>query len=57
MLRIPHCLDNRLTGGGDQPYTPAMMYSPETLFSVSDTHFYQKLSKPQGLVLLERLGN
>jgi hypothetical protein len=34
MLRIPHCLDNRLTDGGKiaKPYAPSALYSPETLF-------------------------
>jgi hypothetical protein len=38
MLRIPHCLDSRLTDGGNvvKPYAPAALYSPETLF-FSDT--------------------
>jgi hypothetical protein len=33
MLRIPQCLDNRLTDGrqGFQPYAPSALYSPETL--------------------------
>jgi hypothetical protein len=33
MLRIPHCLDNRLYGC--QAYAPAAVYSPETLILVS----------------------
>jgi hypothetical protein len=33
-----------------------MLYSAETFFPASGTHFYYRLSKPQGLVLLERLG-
>jgi hypothetical protein len=34
-----------------------MLYFPEIFFfSVSGTHFYQRLSKPQGLMLLEGLG-
>jgi hypothetical protein len=46
MLRIPHCLDNRLTDGGE---------------AVSPTHRphstpQKQLSKPQGLVQLEGLG-
>jgi hypothetical protein len=34
MLRIPHCLINRLTGGGKVvgPYAPAALYSTETQF-------------------------
>jgi hypothetical protein len=33
MLRIPRCLDNRLTDGGNvvSPNTPAALYSAETL--------------------------
>jgi hypothetical protein len=58
MLRIPHCLDNLLTDGGKvvrpthQPhFTPQKHY-----FSVSGTHFCQRLSEPQGLVWPEGLG-
>jgi hypothetical protein len=58
MLRIPHCLDNRLTDGGKVvspthlPYfTPQKHY-----FSASGTHFCQRLSKPLGLVRPEGLG-
>jgi hypothetical protein len=34
MLRIPHCLDNRLTDGGKvvSPTLRPLLYSPETLF-------------------------
>jgi hypothetical protein len=34
MLRIPHCLDNRLTNGGMvvSPTHRPLLYSPETLF-------------------------
>jgi hypothetical protein len=39
MLRIPHCLDNRLTDGGKKHY-----------FSASGTHFCYRLRKPQDLV-------
>jgi hypothetical protein len=53
MLRIPHCLDNRLTDGGkvvsptQQPqFTPQKHY----YFNASGTHFCWRLSKPQGLV-------
>jgi hypothetical protein len=59
MLRIPHCLDNRLTGGGKAvslthwPYfTPQKHY----YFYVSGTHFCYRLSKPEGLVRPEGLG-
>jgi hypothetical protein len=60
MLRIPHCIDNRLIDGGKvvspthRPhFTPQKHYSS---FNVSGTHFCQRLSKPQGLVQLEGLG-
>jgi hypothetical protein len=52
MLSIPHCLDNRHTYADKvvrvthRPRsTPQKHY-----FSASGTHFYYKLSKPQGLV-------
>jgi hypothetical protein len=58
MLRISHCLGNRLIDGGKivspthRPrYTPQKHY-----FSASVTHFCQRLSKPHGLVSLEGLG-
>jgi hypothetical protein len=37
-------------------YTLAALYSPETLFSTSGTHFRYRLSKPQGIVRSEGLG-
>jgi hypothetical protein len=59
MLRIPHCLDNRLTDGGKvvrpmyrQHFTPQKHY----YFYASGTHFCWRLSKPQGLVQPEGLG-
>jgi hypothetical protein len=57
MLRIPHCLDNRLTDGGK---VASLMYRPlSTLqkhyFSASGTHVCKRLSKPQGVVRLEGL--
>jgi hypothetical protein len=59
MLRIPNCLDNRLTDGDmvvslthRQRCTPQKRY----YFYVSGTHFCYKLSKPQGLVRPEGLG-
>jgi hypothetical protein len=59
MLRIPHCLDNRLIDGGkvvspthQQHFTPQKHY----YFNVSGTHFCLRLSKPQGLVQPEGLG-
>jgi hypothetical protein len=42
MLRIPHCLDNRLTDGGKfvSPKQRPLLYSLETLFFyASGTHF------------------
>jgi hypothetical protein len=57
MLRIPHCLDNRLTDGRivvSPTYRP--LSTPHKHFSVSGTHFCQRLSKPQGLVRPEGLG-
>jgi hypothetical protein len=58
MLRIPHCLDHRITDGGkvvipthQLPFTPHEHY----YFSVSGTYFYYRLSEPQGLVWPERL--
>jgi hypothetical protein len=50
MLRIPHCLDKRITDGDEivslthrQRSTPQKHY-----FSASGTHFCWRLSKPQG---------
>jgi hypothetical protein len=52
MLRIPQCLDNRLTDGGKvvspthwPHFTPQKHY-----YYVSGTHFFYRLCKPQGLV-------
>jgi hypothetical protein len=41
MLRIPHCLDNRLTDGVKfvSPTCRPLLYSPETLFYAFRTHF------------------
>jgi hypothetical protein len=45
MLRIPHCLDNRLTGGGEvvsltrRPLSTLQKYFP----SVYDTQFSERL--------------
>jgi hypothetical protein len=54
MLKIPHCLDNRLTVGGKAVSLTHRPRSPlqKHYFPASDTH----LSKPQGLVRLEGLG-
>jgi hypothetical protein len=58
MLRIPHCLDNRLTDGGKvvSPTHWPHSTSPKHDFSASDTHSCQGLSKPQGQVRKEGLG-
>jgi hypothetical protein len=57
MLRIPHCVDSRLTDGStiDSLTLRPSLYCPEN-FSPSDTHFCQRLSKPEGLVRPEELG-
>jgi hypothetical protein len=59
MLRIPHCLDNRLIDGGKvvslthpPHFTPQKPY----YFYVSGTYFCLSLSKRQGLVRPEGLG-
>jgi hypothetical protein len=59
MLRIPHRLDNRLTDGGNvvSPTRRPLLYSPETLFLCFWYSFLLELSKPQGLVGPEELGN
>jgi hypothetical protein len=48
ILRIPHCLDNRLTDGGKvvSP-THRLHFTLHKHFSASGTHFYYKLSEPQ----------
>jgi hypothetical protein len=59
MLRIPHCLDNRLTDGGKivSPTHPSHFIPQYNYyFSVSAIHFCKRLSKPQGLVQPEGLG-
>jgi hypothetical protein len=58
MMRSPYSLKNKLTDGGEiVSYTPALLYSPETSFSVCGTYFcFTRLRKTQGLVQLERLG-
>jgi hypothetical protein len=59
MLRIPHCLDNYVTDGGEvvsptqRPRSTLQKYSSS---SSSGTRFCQRLSEPQGLVLPEGLG-
>jgi hypothetical protein len=59
MLRIPHCLDNRLIDG-DKVVSPThpMHSTPQKhyYFYVSANHFCYCLSKPQGLVRSKGLG-
>jgi hypothetical protein len=58
MLRIPYCLDNLLIDGG-KVVSPAHLPRSalqKHYFSVSGTHFCQRLSEPQGLVRPEGLG-
>jgi hypothetical protein len=56
MLRIPHCLDSRLTGGDEVSLTHQPRFTPRKIFiSVSDTHFCYTLSKPQDLERLDGL--
>jgi hypothetical protein len=57
-LKIRHCLDNLLTDGGK---VVSLTHLPHTTpqkhyFPASGTHFCYRLSKPQGLVRLEGLG-
>jgi hypothetical protein len=55
ILRIPHCLDNRLTDGGKVvTLRTGRSLLPRNNFSASGTHFCY--SKPQGLVRPEGLG-
>jgi hypothetical protein len=58
MLRIPHCLHNRLTDGGKvvSPTHLPRSTPQKHFFSASDTHFCQRLTKSQGTVRLEGLG-
>jgi hypothetical protein len=56
MLRIAHCLDNRLTDGGkvvSPTHRPHFTPQKHYYFSISGTHF----CKPQGLERQKRLGN
>jgi hypothetical protein len=53
MLRIPHCLDNRLTDGGkvvSPTHPPHFTPQKRYYFYVSGTLVCQRPSKPQGLV-------
>jgi hypothetical protein len=58
MLRIPHCLDNRLTDVGKvvNPTHPPHSTPQKHYFSASGTHFCYRMNKPQGLVRPEGLG-
>jgi hypothetical protein len=58
MLRIPHCLENRLTDGGkDVSPTHRPKFTPlKHYFTVSGTHFCWRLSDPQGPVRPGGLG-
>jgi hypothetical protein len=47
MLRIPHCLDSRLTDGGkvvSLTHRPCFTPQKHYYFSVSGTHFYVNLT-------------
>jgi hypothetical protein len=44
--RLPHFLDNRLTDGGDA--VSLMRRSPFVPRKIPGTHFYYRLSRPQG---------
>jgi hypothetical protein len=58
MLRIPHCVDSRLTDGGKVVgSTHLPRFTPRKNVFDSGTNFCWRLSKPQGLVQLEGLGN
>jgi hypothetical protein len=59
MLRIPHCLDNRLTDGGkvvSPTHPPHFTPQKHHYFYVSGTHFCYRLNEPLGLVRQEGLG-
>jgi hypothetical protein len=59
MLRIPHCLDNRLTDGGkvvSPIYLPRSTLHKHYFFPASGAHFCYRLSESQGLVLPGGLG-
>jgi hypothetical protein len=59
MLRIPHCLDNRLTNGGkfvSPTHSPHFTPQKNYYFYVSDFHFCSRLCKSQGLVRPQGLG-
>jgi hypothetical protein len=58
MLRIPHCLDNRLTDDDKfvSPTYPPHFTPEKHYYFVSGTHFSSRLSKLQGLARPEGLG-
>jgi hypothetical protein len=59
ILRIPHCIyvqSAHRQRQGCQPYTPAVLHSPENHFSASGVHFCKWLCKSQGLVRPVGLG-
>jgi hypothetical protein len=58
MLRIPQCLDNRLTDGGNvvSPTYRAHFTPQKHYFYASGTQFCKMLSEHQGLVRPEGLG-
>jgi hypothetical protein len=59
MLRIPLCLDNRLTDGGkvfNPTHPPNFTPQKHYYFYVSGTLYCERLSKLQGLVRPEGLG-
>jgi hypothetical protein len=58
MLRIPHCLDIRLTDGGKvvSPTHRPRSTPQKHYFSASGNNFCYSLSEPQDLVRSEELG-
>jgi hypothetical protein len=58
VLRISHCLGNRLTDGGKvvSPTYQLRSTPQKHYFSASGTHFCLRLSEPQGLMWPEGLG-
>jgi hypothetical protein len=58
MLKIPHCVDNRLADGGKivSPTHWSRSTTQKHYFSAFSTHFYYRLSEPQGILRPEGLG-
>jgi hypothetical protein len=56
MVRIPHCLDSRLTDGGEVVSRMHRPHSTPQIHFFSGTYFCYRLSKLQVLVRLEGLG-